>query len=68
MQKEELAAIEFHDGAVLTTAGRDRLVELLAVGLERFLRAGGAEPDPLTSAADLCLYDDRADDAEADSA
>lgn len=68
MQKEEPAATEFHHGAVLTPAGRDRLVDLLAVGLERFLREGRTEPAPLTSSADLCLYDDRADDSETDDA
>lgn len=69
MQKDEPAATEFHHGAILTPAGRDRLVELLAVGLERFLRAGGAaQPAPLTSSEDLCLYDDRADDSETDDA
>ena len=68
MQKEEPPPTELHPGTPLSTAGRDRLVELLAIGLERFLTEGHSDPDALTSAADLCLYHRRANDAETDDA
>jgi len=68
MQKEEPPHTELHPGTPLSTAGRDRLVELLAIGLERFLTEGRSDADSLTSAADLCLYHRRANDAETDDA
>jgi hypothetical protein len=67
MQNEEPRPTRFREGEGLSPAGRDRLVELLAVGLERLLRAGEG-PLSLTSSDDLCLYHDRADDAEPDDA
>lgn len=68
MQKEEPWATKFHKREGLSPAGRDRLVELLAVGLERFLREGSTDTNSLTSSDDLCVYHDRADDDEADDA
>jgi hypothetical protein len=68
MQPEEPQSLQVRQGEHLTPVARDRLVELLAVGLERFLREGHADPASLTSSADLCLYDARADDAAADDA
>ena len=61
MQKQEPDSTESRQLA-LSPAGRDRLVDLLSVALERFIRV---RPAPLTSFEDLCLYDRRADDDEA---
>ena len=63
MRNDDARPPEVRAGEPLGHREQERLVELLAVALERFLRA---RPKPLTSSKDLCLYDRRADDDAAD--
>jgi hypothetical protein len=68
MQNEEPRSTELDQREGLSPGGRDRIVELLAAGLERFLREASTEADSLTSSDDICLYHDRADVPETDNA
>jgi 3-deoxy-D-manno-octulosonic acid (KDO) 8-phosphate synthase len=68
MQNDEAHPAQCPPGEGLSAAGRERLVELLAIGLERFFREGHPNTPSLTSSDDVCLYHDRADDDEADDA
>ena len=66
MHRPEPKPTDLLDGAELSLDSQNRLVELLAAGVERLLRAGDGSTTPLTSSAHLCVYDDRADDCETD--
>jgi hypothetical protein len=54
--REKARGIEYRDGPPLSAEDQHRLVELLAVGMERLLRARADGPE-VAIPGDLWLYD-----------